>query len=249
MCIRDSADVVRAAKRIAWSKYFNAGQTCIATDHALVHRSVMDRFVAAFADSVKAFYGAEPQRSPHFARLVNDRRFETVKGYLDHGRVVLGGQHDAADRYIAPTVLVDVPLDSPPMREEVFGPVLPVVPWTEREELLDIVQRNPFPLATYIFSNDRKAQRYFTERIAFGGGCINHALLHFGNPQLSFGGVGTSGMGRYHGKHSFDLFSHHKGLVTASTLIDHGLQEPPYTTMKERVLRRLLRHLFGDIPA
>lgn len=233
-------DVVRAAKRIAWSKYFNAGQTCISTDHALVHTSVMDRFITAFAKSVSGFYGADPQQSPHFARLVNDRRFDMVKNYLGHGRVLLGGQHDVADRYIAPTMLVDVPLDSPPMREEIFGPALPVIPWTERDELLDIVKRNPFPLATYIFSNDKEAQRYFSERIAFGGGCINHTLLHFGNPELSFGGVGTSGMGRYHGRHSFELFSHHKGIVTASTLIDHGLQEPPYTTLKERILRRLL---------
>lgn len=127
------------------------------------------------------------------------------------------------------------------MREEVFGPILPVIPWTDRDELLTLVRCNPYPLATYIFSRDREAQRYFSERIAFGGGCINHTLLQFGNPHLSFGGIGTSGMGRYHGRHSFELFSHQKGIVTASTLIDHGLQEPPYNGIKERILRRLLR--------
>ncbi|MBL7982176.1 MAG: aldehyde dehydrogenase family protein [Flavobacteriales bacterium] len=233
-------DLDRAAQRIAWSKYFNAGQTCIATDHVLVHREVMEPFIAAVAKHVRRFYGSDPQKSPHFARLVNDRRFQVVKDYLQHGQVAMGGTHDASDRYIAPTVLVDVPLDAPPMREEVFGPVMPVVPWSEREEVLAMVKRNPFPLATYVFSSDRRAQRYFTERIAFGGGCINHCMLHFGHPDMPFGGVGTSGMGRYHGKASFELFSNHKGVVHASTLMEPGIQLPPYTSLKERVLRWVL---------
>lgn len=126
------------------------------------------------------------------------------------------------------------------MREEIFGPVMPLIPWTEREEVLAAVARNPFPLATYVFSSDRKAQKYFTERILFGGGCINHCMLHFGHPDMPFGGVGTSGMGRYHGKASFELFSHHKGIVHASTLIEPGLQLPPYTRVKERLLRWVL---------
>ncbi len=233
-------DLDRAAQRIAWSKYFNAGQTCIATDHVLVHREVMEPFIGAVAKHVKHFYGNDPQQSPHFARLVNDRRFQVVKDYLQHGQVAMGGTHDAVDRYIAPTVLVDVPLDAPPMREEVFGPAMPVIAWSEREEVLAMVKRNPFPLATYVFSSDRSAQRYFTERIAFGGGCINHCMLHFGHPDMPFGGVGSSGMGRYHGKASFDLFTHHKGVVHASTLIEPGIQLPPYTGLKERVLRWVL---------
>jgi len=236
-----TADVERAAARIAWSRYFNAGQTCIASDHALVHQSVMDRFLAALTRSIERSYGKDPKESPDFARLVNDKRFNAVKGYLDHGHIHYGGTTDAAERYIAPTVLTNVPLDSPPMQEEIFGPVLPVIPWNEREEVLSIVGRNPFPLAAYVFSSDRSAQRYFTENIPFGGGCINHCLLQFGNPELTFGGVGNSGMGRYHGKATFDLFSHHKGLVHGSTLIEHGLQYPPYTSLKEKVLRLVLR--------
>jgi aldehyde dehydrogenase (NAD+) len=235
-----SADVERAAARIAWSRYFNAGQTCIASDHALVHSRVMDRFLKALSASIERFYGKDPKASPDFARLVNDKRFNAVKGYLEHGTVFIGGATDASERYIAPTVLTDVPLDSPPMQEEIFGPVLPVIPWNDREEVLGIVARNPFPLATYVFSSDRSAQRYFTERIAFGGGCINHCMLQFGNAELTFGGVGYSGMGRYHGKATFDLFSHHKGLVHASTLIDHGLQYPPYAGWKEKLIRRVL---------
>ncbi|MEO8732832.1 MAG: aldehyde dehydrogenase family protein, partial [Flavobacteriales bacterium] len=134
------------------------------------------------------------------------------------------------------TVLTDVPMDSSVMHEEIFGPILPVIPWSEPEEVLAIVRRNPTPLALYVFSKSGKAQRYFTERIAFGGGCINHCLLHFGNPELPFGGVGNSGMGRYHGKRSFDLFSHHQGIVRAGALPEPGIQYPPYSNWKERVL-------------
>ncbi|MBL7951444.1 MAG: aldehyde dehydrogenase family protein [Flavobacteriales bacterium] len=229
-----------AAKRIAWSKYFNAGQTCIATDHALVHTSVMDEFLDRYARFVKKAYGDDPQRSAHYARLVNSKRFDTVSTYLSQGRTVIGGQHDAHDRYIAPTVLTDVKLDSPVMSEEIFGPVLPVIPWTEREEVITITRRNPFPLAAYIFSNDERSRRWFLDRIPSGGACINHCMLQFGNSALPFGGLGTSGMGRYHGRHSFDLFSHQRGVVNASTLVDHGLQEPPYTKLKEQILRQAL---------
>ena len=231
------ANIDQAAKRIAWSKFFNAGQTCIATDHALVHASVMEPFLAAFTKHTDNFYSKEPRQSPHFARLVNDRNFERVRGYLADGRIGFGGQHDAGERYIAPTVLTDVSLDHSVMKEEIFGPILPVIPWNEPEEVLTIVRRNPTPLALYVFSKSRSTQRFFTERIAFGGGCINHCLLHFGNTELPFGGVGSSGMGRYHGKRSFDLFSHHKGIVTAGSLPEPGIQYPPYSGWKERILR------------
>jgi len=235
-----NANVKVAAKRIAWSKYFNAGQTCIATDHALVHTAVMDEFLAHYRLFVKRAFGEDPQQSPHFARMVNDKRFEVVKSYLSQGNAIIGGDHDAADRYIAPAVLLDVPIGSAVLKEEIFGPVLPVVPWTEPEEVIAAAQRNPQPLSTYIFSNDRATQRFFRERIAFGGGCINHCMLHFAPHDLPFGGVGNSGVGRYHGRGTFDLFSARKGMVHASTLVDHGLQEPPYTTFKEKVLRWFL---------
>jgi aldehyde dehydrogenase (NAD+) len=235
-----SAHIGRAAKRIAWSKFFNAGQTCIATDYALVHADVLEPFLLAFAKQTEAFYGKDPQRSPDYARLVNAKHFERVQRYLSDGRIRSGGQHDAADRYIAPTVLIDVPPDSPVMREEIFGPLLPVIPWKEPEEVEAIVRRNPTPLAFYLFSKDRRIQRRFLDRIPFGGGCINHCMLHFGDVDLPFGGVGTSGMGRYHGKASFDLFSHHQGLVQAGSFPEPGFQYPPYAGWKEKVIRRLL---------
>lgn len=234
-------NVKLAAARVAWSKYFNAGQTCIATDHALVHHSVQEEFVEEVSRAVVRSYGHDPRQSPHFARLVNARRFTTVKGYLAEGRVRVGGQSDEGERYIAPTVITDIPQESRCMQEEIFGPILPVIPWTEREEVLLIVRKAPFPLAAYVYSKDSSAQAYFTQHVQAGGMCINHGMLQFGNSALPFGGVGTSGMGRYHGRRTFDLFSHHKSVVSAATFIDHGLQYPPYGKGKERVLRWALK--------
>ncbi|MCC7502873.1 MAG: aldehyde dehydrogenase family protein [Flavobacteriales bacterium] len=234
------ADVDSAARRIAWAKYFNAGQTCISPDHALVHEDVMEAFLTAFAKHVKRFFGDAPQQSPHFARIINDRRFAVLSSYLDQGTVRLGGTSDAADRYISPTVLSDIALDSPVMREEVFGPILPVIPWKEKEEVLAIVRRNPFPLSTYIFTNDRSTERFFVNHVAYGGGCVNHCMLHFGNERLPFGGIGNSGQGHYHGRYSFERFSHAKGIVRSSTWIDPGVQYPPYSHLKEKVLHWVL---------
>ncbi|HEY0976653.1 MAG TPA: aldehyde dehydrogenase family protein [Flavobacteriales bacterium] len=239
--VDERVDLECAARRIAWGKFFNAGQTCISPDHALVHAAVMPAFLDAITRHTRRSFGEDPQRSPHFARMVNDRRFEAVKGYLGQGRVHLGGEHDAADRYIAPTVLTDVPADAAVMREEIFGPVLPVIPWREPEEVFAQVARNPFPLSLYVFSRNGKRIRLFTERIAFGGGCVNNTLAHFGNPELPLGGIGTSGMGRYHGRYGFEVFSHAKGIVHSSTLFDPGVQYPPYTSWKQRILRRALR--------
>ncbi len=236
-----NVNVKQAAARIAWSKYFNAGQTCITTDHALVHHSVLEQFVNEVGRAINRFYGDDPKQSPHFARLVNDKRFAKVKGYITDGKVRAGGQSDEGERYIAPTVLTDMSMDSRSMREEIFGPVLPVLGWTEREEVLEIIRRNPFPLAAYVYSSDSDVQAYFTSRIQAGGMCINHGMLQFGNSAMPFGGVGTSGMGRYHGRASFDLFSHHKSIVTAATFLEHGLQYPPYSKGKERILRWALK--------
>lgn len=230
-----------AAKRIAWGKCFNAGQTCISPDHVLVHAEVIEPFIEAYIRTLKGFYGDDPRQSPHYGRIANKRRFDVLRGYLDHGRIRYGGEHAEAEHYIAPTVLTDVPLDTPPMQDEIFGPILPVRPWREREEVLDIVQRSPAPLACYIFSKDADTVRYFNERIAFGGGCVDHVMAQVGNPDLPFGGIGHSGMGKYHGRHGFETFSHAKSLVRAGTLLDPGVQYPPYTAFKNKVLRWVLR--------
>lgn len=235
------ADLDAAAKRIAWAKYFNAGQTCISPDHALVHADVMAPFLEKFAKHVRAFFGENPKQSPHFARIINAKRFNILKGYLEHGRIHLGGEHDGMERYIAPTVLTDVSMDSPPMREEIFGPLLPVIPWKTQDEALSLMRRNPFPLSAYIFTSNASTARFFTERVPFGGGCVNHCMLQFGNPDLPFGGIGTSGSGRYHGRQGFETFSHQKGIVTSSTLLDPGVAYPPYSRLKGKILRWVLK--------
>lgn len=232
-----NVNIAVAAKRIAWAKFFNAGQTCISPDHALVHAEVMEPFLKAFTHATQGFFGSDPKASPDFARIVNDKRFGVLKNYLDQGTVVFGGQHDAAERYIAPTLMTNVGLDSALMKEEIFGPILPVIPWKDLDEVLKIVRRNPFPLSTYVFTKDRDTERFFTERIAFGGGCVNHCMVHFANEELPFGGIGHSGMGRYHGRQSYELFSHRKSMVRSSTFLDPGVQYAPYSAFKRKVLK------------
>jgi aldehyde dehydrogenase (NAD+) len=236
-----TADLAVAARRIIWSKCFNAGQTCVSTDHALVHADVYDAFLKHCEQALERSFGTDPQRSPDYARIVNDRRWQVLRGHLDHGILHLGGAHDRSERYIAPTVLTDVPLDSPPMREEIFGPILPVVRWHHREELHALLKRNPQPLSAYLFANDRKLERWFTEELAFGGGCINDTMVHFGNPHLPFGGVGISGVGRCHGRAGFALFSNAKGVMHSNALIDPPFRYPPYTAGKLALLRWLFR--------
>jgi aldehyde dehydrogenase (NAD+) len=233
-------NVRRAAKRIIWGKCFNAGQTCVSPDHALVHADVMDDFITACADQIRRMYGDDPKQSPHFARIIDDARFAVLRSHLDHGTIRIGGQHDASDRYIAPTVLTDVPPDAPPMQQEIFGPILPVIPWRAKEEVVATVQRNPTPLACYIFSKDERTVRYFHERIAFGGGCVDRTLAHLGASDLPFGGVGTSGMGRYHGRYGFATFSHAQAMVEGHPWIEANIQYPPYTATKYALLRRVL---------
>ena len=239
--IDKEVDLKVATKRIAWGKFFNAGQICIAPDHVLIHEDRKEEFLSILKKTLFDFYGEEVQRSTHFGRIINNKQFEKLKDFLGQGKTSIGGQHAAEERYIAPTVLTDITHNDSVMQEEIFGPILPVLTWRTKEELLDLVGRNPFPLSTYIFSSNKANIAYFTERIAFGGGCINHCLLHFGNSELPFGGIGYSGIGKYHGKHGFDTFSHSKPLMEASTLIDHGLQFPPYSMLKDRVLRWVLR--------
>lgn len=236
-----SASLGAAVRRVLWSKLFNAGQTCVSADHALVHADLHDAFLERAVRQLKAFLGDDPQHSPDFARIVNDRRWVALHGLLQHGTIVAGGQHDRADRYIAPTVITDVPLDSPLMREEIFGPVLPVVPWRTKDELVELLRLNPRPLSAYLFARDRKLQRWFTDELPFGGGCINDTMVHFGNAHLPFGGLGPSGHGRCHGAAGFRLFSNPKGVVHANDRFDPPIRYAPYTKGKLRLLRWLFR--------
>lgn len=227
-CIVDrGANIEVAARRIAWGKTLNAGQTCIAPDYLLIHRPLQEPFTEAFAHALQRLHSDDAQQSPHYVRLVNDRAFERVAGYLAQGKVLIGGRTDAADRYIEPTLLAEVDPASPVMQEEIFGPVLPMLPFDDIGEAVALVNDREKPLALYYFGPE-KAGREVLLRTSSGGACLNDVIMQIANDRLPFGGVGNSGMGRYHGRDSFDAFSHRRGVVESPARFDLPFRYPPY---------------------
>lgn len=227
-CIVDrGADLTVAARRIAWGKTLNAGQTCIAPDYLLLHRSLQEPFRKAYARALRELHGEDARQSPYYVRIVNDRAFERVTGYLTEGRITVGGRTDAAERYIEPTLLEEVDPSSAVMREEIFGPVLPEVLFDETREAIEFVTSREKPLALYYFGPEA-AGRDVLLHTSSGGACLNDTIMHIANEELPFGGVGNSGMGRYHGRESFDAFSHRRALVCAPARFDLPFRYPPY---------------------
>ena len=227
-CIVDAeADIEIAARRIAWGKTLNAGQTCIAPDYLLIHRSRQEEFISEFGKAIARLHGNDTKESRHFVRLVNDKAFDRVSSYLKDGRVVYGGATDASELYIEPTLLADTPLDSPVMQEEIFGPVLPMIPFDNREEVITFIREREKPLALYYFGKVKNGKEVIRTTSA-GGSCINDTIMHIANENIPFGGVGNSGMGHYHGRLSFDAFSHKRSVVTTTTLLDLPFRYMPY---------------------
>ena len=226
--VAEDADLAVAARRIIVGKFTNAGQTCIAPDYLLVHANIRDRFVPMLQDTITRFYGAQPEQSSDYGRIINEKRFDTLVNYLSHGRILAGGNYDQQTLYIAPTLLTNLSPDAAIMRDEIFGPLLPIFTYRTTAEAMDFVRRHPDPLAFYLFTSSREQERQWVEKIPFGGGCINNADWHFTNPYLPFGGVGNSGVGAYHGKYSFERFSHLKPLLRSSTFIDPAIKYPPF---------------------
>ena len=240
--VEPDTNLEHTARRIAWGKFFNAGQTCIAPDYLLVNRGIKRELLEAIIKYVRLFYGEDPANSPDFARIVSDRHFERVSGLLGPGEILLGGDNDPSTRYIAPTIIDGVRAGDPVMREEIFGPVLPVIEYGELGEAIAFVNERPKPLALYFFSRDRGKQERVLAATSSGGCCMNDVLLHFSNSSLPFGGVGMSGFGKYHGKWSFDSFSNMKAVVRKSFLLDLYVRYPPYrNTLKWT--RKLLRYI------
>ncbi|MFZ1101552.1 MAG: aldehyde dehydrogenase [Hyphomicrobiaceae bacterium] len=239
-CIVDtSADLDKAARRIAWGKFVNAGQTCIAPDFVLAEKSIKPALLARLAAAIKSFYGADPMTSPDFGRIVNDHHFERLRALMGDGEIVVGGKMDAAQRYIAPTIVEGVSWDHAIMQEEIFGPILPVLGFDDLEAVLTALEVKPKPLALYFFSEDRDPQEEVLRRLSSGGACVNDTFAQLLNLRLPFGGVGDSGMGVYHGKAGFETFSHSKSVVKRSTWLDPGIKYPPYRTPLA-VLRRVM---------
>jgi aldehyde dehydrogenase (NAD+) len=241
-CIIDEhADLEVSAKRVVWSKFYNCGQTCVAPDYLLVHEKVHDRFVSLLAQTVQTFYGQQPEGSPDYGRIINARHHRRLASLLPgSGDIVVGGRGDERSLFFAPTVLVNVPDNAPVMRDEIFGPILPVLRIPSIEAAVRRINANDKPLALYLFTKSEESQNQVLENTSSGGMVINHALLHLTVQGLPFGGVGPSGMGAYHGKHSFDTFSHRKAVLKKGTMLDPSIMYPPFTPTKESWLKRLM---------
>jgi len=240
-CIVDeSAALNMAAQRIVFGKFFNAGQTCVAPDYVLVHDHVHDALVNRMSSAIREFYGDDPKQSPDFARIVNERHHARLTRLLDDADVVTGGETDVSDRYIAPTILKNVKEDDAVMQEEIFGPILPVISVASVDSAIAFVNRRPKPLALYLFGRDKDVHDRVLAGTSAGGTTINHIWLHLGVDQLPFGGVGESGIGAYHGRLSFETFSHHRAVLKKPLLPDPPLLFPPYSARKLRWIKRLL---------
>ncbi len=241
-CIVDeTADVRMAARRIAFGKILNVGQTCVAPDYALVHINCKGAFINAFREEVEQMLGEEPLKNPNYPCIINERHFERIVHLMKVGVAMVGGKADAATRRIEPTLLVDVPEDAPCMQEEIFGPLLPVITYESIEEVENFILSRPKPLACYIFTGNRMLEKRLLKHLSFGGGCVNDTIIHLAVPGLPFGGVGNSGMGAYHGKASFDTFSHKKSVLRKGTWLDLPFRYQPFTRFKELILRLFLR--------
>ena len=232
-CIIDkSADIKTAARRIAWGKTLNSGQTCIAPDYILIHKDIKDEFVKAFAEEVRVLHGEDIKADRHYVRMVNDKAFERVTDYFKDGDIIYGGGTDASTRFIEPTLIENVPLDSPLMTEEIFGPVFPVIPIegdrdSFKRQVIDFVNSREKPLAFYYFGKESDGWDVIG-RTSSGGGCINDVIMHIANENAPFGGVGNSGMDRYHDKDSFEAFSHTRSIISTGTWIDLPFRYMPY---------------------
>jgi aldehyde dehydrogenase (NAD+) len=230
------------ARRITWGKFLNAGQSCLAPDYVLVHHDAEEALLARLAEAVRDFYGADPRHSPDYARIVNDRHLARLQGLLDDvdpARIVTGGQSDPGDRYLAPTIVRHASWDEAMMADEIFGPILPVIAVADIEAAIEVVNAHPKPLAVYVFTSRPGVADRVIERTSSGGVCVNGTVLQIATPGLPFGGVGSSGMGAYHGQYGFETFSHLKGVLDRATWFDPWFTYPPYGRLKDRILRRL----------
>lgn len=228
--VDETANIKVASERICFGKFTNAGQTCVAPDYTLVHESVKDDLITALSKTLREFYGQNIQQSPDYGRIVNLKHYHRLTSLLNSAQmnIVFGGHSDEDERYIEPTLLDHVTSDSAIMQEEIFGPILPILTYQSLDEAIAFIHQRPKPLSLYLFSEDENATQRVINELSFGGGAINDTLMHLANPKLPFGGVGASGMGRYHGKYSFDTFTHEKSYIFKSTRLESGVHLPPY---------------------
>ncbi|MBC7935992.1 MAG: aldehyde dehydrogenase [Rhizobacter sp.] len=227
--VEEDADIKVAARRIAMTKFSNTGQMCVAPDYVLVHASQKDKLVAGIKTALLDFFGKDALQSDNFGKIINERQFDRLMGYLKDGNILQGGESDKSKLYIAPTLMDGIGLEDKIMKEEIFGPVLPIISFRDKAEAIKIIEANKNPLAFYVFTSSIKKEQAWLNDVAFGGGCINNASLHLTNDQLPFGGRGASGIGNYHGHYSFNTFSHSKAIMKSPTWFDPSMKYPPFT--------------------
>jgi aldehyde dehydrogenase (NAD+) len=226
--IEADADIETAARRIAMTKFSNAGQMCVAPDYLLVHEKIKDEFIAALKQTIKDFFSDDPSSSYSYGKIINEKQFYRLINYLTDANIVHGGNYNTDQFYIEPTIIENISMDSPLMKDEIFGPILPVITFSDMEEAKNIIAQNPDPLAFYIFSSDNKKAITWLKNIQSGGACINNCSWHLTNHHLPFGGRGNSGFGHYHGKNSFEVFSHAKAVMKTPVWFDPAIKYPPF---------------------
>lgn len=226
--VEDDANIKIAAKRIALTKFSNAGQMCVAPDYVLVHQSKKDMLVEEIKKSIQKFFTENPAASYNYGKIINEKQFSRIIKYLQDGKIIYGGNSNMAELYIEPTLLDEVNITSPVMNDEIFGPVLPIIPFNTMEDALKIIEQNKNPLSFYVFTSSTAKEKQWLQQVSFGGGCVNNASWHLTNHHLPFGGRGFSGTGQYHGKASFDTFSHKKSIMKTPTWFDPAIKYPPF---------------------
>ncbi|MPL55568.1 NAD(P)-dependent benzaldehyde dehydrogenase [bioreactor metagenome] len=236
--VTEKADLNIAARRIVWGKFINAGQTCVAPDYLYVAEKIKAKFLKVLIEEIKKRNYTD--NVDHYCKIINERNFDRLEKMIDREKVVFGGETNREKRYISPTVLDNVTWEDAVMQEEIFGPILPILTYKNLETAMQTVVEGEKPLSAYLFSNDTKEQELFTEKLSFGGGCINDTLMHLSNDRLPFGGVGNSGIGHYHGKFGFIAFSHQKAILKKSNYLEPELKYPPYSDAKLNILKKLL---------
>ena len=228
-CVVESdADIKVAARRIALTKFSNCGQMCVTPDYVLVHETVKDVLINELKKCIGQFFGDQPAASYNYGKMINEKQFDRVLTYLINGKIVQGGQSDKSTLYIEPTIMVDINLDSAIMQDEIFGPILPVISFSNKATAMELISKHKNPLAFYVFTSSNAKEKEWLEGVAFGGGCVNNASWHLTNHHLPFGGRGFSGTGQYHGKSSFDTFSHKKSVLKTPTWFDPAIKYPPF---------------------
>lgn len=227
--VEESADIKIAAKRIALGKFLNAGQTCVAPDYILVHHSIKDRLINELSGCIKNFYSEDPQKTESYGKIINESRFDVLESYIKNNEVIFGGDHDKNKLYIEPTIITNINMEDGVMQEEIFGPVLPLIPYQDRKEAHKLISQNPDPLAFYLFTEDSESEKWWMQNVTFGGGCVNNTIWQLSNMHLPFGGVGDSGIGAYHGKYTFLTFTHAKSVMKTPNWFDPDIKYPPFS--------------------